>query len=1037
MAMGNNMISKNKFTLLEMLLRYKQVIYIFTVIVILVGVVALFQMPRDEYPTFTIRTGIIVGLFPGASSRQVEEQLTTKVEKYLFQYKSIDRAKTYSVSKENFMIIYAEVSEKEKDVDGFWLKLRHGLNELKGELPSGVVSLTADNDFGSTSALLLALQSETKTYRELGDYSKSFEDDVRKVSSVSKVKHYGLQGEQISVYMDDAKLANYGIKPIQVFAALKPQSTTNYTGEIDDGTLVRPIHIPSNLKTEQDVANQIVYSDPIGNVVRVKDIAKVVREYDDMDSYIRVNGKKCLLVSLEMKSGENVVHFGAEVQKAIDKFSAALPPDVKIITISNIPDAVSKAIGNFLEEFAIALISVILVTVLLLPMRIARIAAIAIPTSILATIGIMWATGMDLQTVSLAGLIIVLGITVDNAIVIVDNYVEKLDHGMSPFDAGTKSVTQLFSSVLSATLIIIACFLPMPWFMSGTGGEFIGSLPMTITYALLISLLVSVTVIPLLSYTYIKTGVKDSSSRKGKPTFLDRLQNFYNGLLEKAFKRKKLVALGGGLSFIIGIALIAITPQQSFPPIERNQFAVEVFLPVGSSLRQTDSVMTDLEKQLQSDPRVRVVTSFVGTSSPRFHTLYAPNFPAKNYGQFVVLTESNDATVEILDEYSRKLEGRYPLANIKWKQLAFEIYKSPIEIRISGDSIQTIKQTANRVSDIMRQFKDVEFIRTDFEQPLQSADLIVKKDEAARLGYSNTLLAYSLMVGTKGFPISTVWEGDYPVDVKLKINKKTKSSPSDIMNQYVTSPFIFSSVPVRQLATIQPGWTEGAIVRRNGIRTITVLADIKRGIYPATVFNKIRPLVDKMDLPPGVSIQYGGDFQMADENITPFKYSLLVSVIAIFLILMFQFKNIKTSLLIMVTLPLSVFGAAFGVFVTGYPFGTTAFIGLIGLMGIVVRNGVIFISYAEELRHEHGHSLEEAAISAGKRRMRPIFLTSAAAAVGVIPMILSRSALWGPLGAVICFGLIFALVLSLLVLPVLYYLVHKNDFEKVEETETL
>jgi multidrug efflux pump subunit AcrB len=1028
---------EKKFTLLEMLLRYKQVIYIFTVIAVLVGVVALFQMPRDEYPTFTIRTGIVVGVFPGASSHQVEEQLTTKVENYLFQYKSVDRAKTYSVSKENFMIIYVEVSENEKDVDGFWLKLRHGLNELKGELPSGVISLTGNNDFGNTSAILLAVQSETKTYRELEDYIKSFEDDVRKVPSVSQVKHYGLQKEQITVYMDDAKLANYGIKPMQILAALKPQSTVNYVGELNDSKSVHPIHISSNLKTEQDVASQIIYSDPRGNVVRVKDIAKVVREYDDMDSYVRVNGKKCSLVSLEMKSGENVVHFGAEVQKAIDKFSAALPPDVKIITISDSPDVVSKAIANFLKEFAIALIAVILVTVLLLPMRIARIAAIAIPTSILTTIGIMWASGMDLQTVSLAGLIIVLGITVDNAIVIVDNYVEKLDQGMSPFDAGTKSVTQLFSSVLSATLIIIACFLPMPWFMSGTGGEFIRSLPMTITYALLISLLVSVSIIPLLSYSFIKTGIKDSSSRKGKATFLERLQNFYNGLLQKAFKRKKLVVLVGGLSFVIGIVLLAITPQQSFPQIERNQFAVEVFLPVGSSLQQTDSVMTDLEGVLQKDPRVRVVTSFVGTSSPRFHTLYAPNFPAKNYGQLVVLTESNKATVEILDEYSKKLEGRYPLANIKWKQLAFAIYKSPIEIRISGDSIQTIKQVANRATDILRQFKDVEFIRTDYKQSLQSADLVVKKDEAARLGYSNSLLAYSLMIGTKGFPISTVWEGDYPVDVKLKINKKTKSSPSDIMNQYVTSPFMSSSIPVRQLASLRPGWTEGEIVRRNGVRTITVLAETRRGIYPATVFSEIRPLVDGIDLPPGVSIQYGGDFQMTDENITPFKYSLAVSIIAIFLILMFQFKNIKSSLLIMVTLPLSVFGAAFGVFVTGYPFGTTAFIGLIGLMGIVVRNGVIFVSYAEELRHEHGHSLEEAAISAGKRRMRPIFLTSAAAAVGVIPMIASRSSLWGPLGAVICFGLLFALVLSLLVLPVLYYLFHRKDFKKVEEGETL
>ena len=1024
---------KKKMTLLELLLRYKQVIYIFTVIAVLVGVVALFQMPRDEYPTFTVSTGIVVGLYPGATSQQVEEQLTAKVENYLFQFKSVNRAKTYSVSKENFMIIYVEVSENEKDVDGFWLKLRHGLNELKGELPSGVASLTADNDFGSTSAILLAVQSETKTYKELENYIKSFEDDVRKVPSVSKVKHYGLQKEQISVYMDDAKLANYGIKPIQVLAALKPQSMVNYTGEIDDGEQVRPIHIATNFKTETDVANQIIYSDPNGNVVRVKDIAKVVREYDDMDSYIRVNGKKCLLVSLEMKSGENVVHFGTEVQKAIDKFSAVLPPDVKIITVSNIPDVVSKAIANFLKEFAAAMIAVILVTILLLPLRVARIAAMAIPTSILSAIGIMWANGMDLQTVSLAGLIIVLGITVDDAIVIVDNYIEKLDQGMTPFEAGTKSVTQLFSSVLSATLIIIACFLPMPLFMSGTGGQFIRSLPITITYALLISLLLSVSVIPLLSYTFIKTGIKDNSSNKGKPTFLERLQKFYNGLLEKAFKRKKLVVMIGCSSFIIGLVLIAITPQQSFPKLERNQFAVEVFLPVGSSLQKTDSVLTDLEEILQKDPRVRVVASFIGTSSPRFNALYAPNFPAKNYGQLVVVTESNNATNKILDEYGKKMEGKYPLADIKWKQLAFEIFKSPIEIRISGDSIQTIKQTSNRVSDILRQFKDVESIHTDYKQPLQSADLVVKRDEAARLGYSNSLLAYSLMVGTKGFPISTVWEGDYPVDVKLKINKKIKSNPSEIMNQYVTSPFMFSSVPVRQLATIKPGWTEGEIVRRNGIRTLTVFAEIKRGILPASVFNKIKPLVDKMDLPPGVSIEYGGDYQMTQENITPFYYSLVVTIIAIFLILMFQFKNIKTSLLIMVTLPLSVFGAAFGVFVTGYPFGTTAFIGLIGLMGIVVRNGVIFVSYAEELRHDLGYSLEEAAISAGKRRMRPIFLTSAAAAVGVIPMIASGSSLWGPLGTVICFGLIFALVLSLLVLPVLYYLFHRTDFSKIEE----
>ena len=281
------------------------------------------------------------------------------------------------------------------------------------------------------------------------------------------------------------------------------------------------------------------------------------------------------------------------------------------------------------------------------------------------------------------------------------------------------------------------------------------------------------------------------------------------------------------------------------------------------------------------------------------------------------------------------------------------------------------------------------------------------------------------MVGTKGFPVSTIWEGDYPVNVTLKVDKATKTVPEDILNQYVTSPFIVSSVPVRQIADLKPGWTEGCITHRNGVRTITVQSEVERGIFTDKVFNGIKEKVDKLQLPEGVSINYGGDYEMGVENLTPMYYALVVSIIVTFLILMVQFRSIKTTALIMITMPLSIFGASFGVFVTGYPFSVTAFIGLISLMGIVVRNGIILISYAEELRHEHGYSLYDAALAAGKRRMRPIFLTGAAAAVGVVPMIASRSSLWGPLGSVICFGVIFAMLLCLFVLPVLYYLINK------------
>ena len=1023
---------KNKLSLLAYLLRYKQLLLFCIFFLVVFGIFAFLNMPRDEFPQFTIRQGLIIGVYPGASSEQVEEQLTKKVEQYLFQYQAVNRAKTYSISKENLMVIYVDLDEKEKDPENFWSKLRHGLNEFKGQLPSGVLSLTADNEFGNTSAILLAVQSDTKTYRELEKCLEGFEDNVRKIPSASRIKHFGLQNEVINVYMDEAKLTKYGIKPLSLFMNLKPEGMINFAGEVDDKTNIYPLHLPLKYHSASDIANQIIYADPLGNVVRINDVAKVVREYPEPSSFIRINGKKCLIVSLEMRPGHNIVQFGKEVNKIIDEFSRSLPPDIKLEIISNMPNSVAVAIQNFMKDFWIAIFAVILVTILLLPKRVALVAASTIPITVFITLGIMWVIGMDLQTVSLAALIIVLGMIVDNAIVIVDNYVEKLDHGISPFDAASQSVTDLFGSVFFATLIIIVCFAPMGFFMTGMARDFILSAPIAVAIALLFSLAVSVLLLPLMCFVFIKKGIKQEENKK-KASFLTILQIFYDHVLESAFTKKKLVVFLGIGSFIAGLLLLVFIPQESFPKVERNQFAVEVYLPTGSSLNQTDKVIKELEKKLEKDERVKIVTSFVGTSSPRFHTLYAPNFPAKNYGQLIVLTKSNEATIEILHEYDKKYRNYYPNANIKWKQLEMLASKAPIEVRISGEDIATIKNVARQIMKFVKPLKDVTWVRTDYTAPLQAIQVNVNQDEANRLGYSKALMGYSLLIATNGMPVSTLWEDDYPVQVVLKLDKKSKTSPKDIENHYVTSPITFAAVPVRQLATLQPEWSEGEIVRRSGIRTITVRIDVEMGKYAAPIFAKVQAFTKKIDLPPEVSINYGGEYEQNIEAMNPFYYSLIVSIFLIFLILLYQFRNSKTALLIMSTMPLSVFGAAFGLFITGYPFSTTAFIGLISLMGIVVRNGIIYVSYAEELRHEHNLSLEVAAISAAKRRMRPIFLTASAAAVGVIPMIISRSSLWGPLGAVLCFGLLFGLVLSLIVLPILYYLVHRKDFNKIEE----
>jgi multidrug efflux pump subunit AcrB len=503
-----------KRQLIDILIRYQQPIVMLVVILFVAGVAALVKMPRDEYPEFKIRQGIIVGIYPGASSEQVEAEVTDKVEKYLFQYKSVKRSKTHSVSRENVMIIYVEVTEGEKDPDGFWLKLRHGLNELKGSLPSGVMSLTADNDFGNTAALLLSVRSDGKTYRELEDCIKRLENDVRRIPSVSRVNRYGVQKEEINVYLDNAKLARYGIRPVTLAAAIIPQSAAGYAGELDDGKLIRPLHISASFRSENDLAEQIVYADPTGTAVRLKDVARIVREYEEPQSYVRVNGKKCVIVSLEMQNGNNIVDFGRDVGRVIAAFQKTLPPDIKIETISNIPDAVAKSIGSFLKEFAIAILSVIIVTLILLPGRVALAAAATIPITILSTIALLWAAGLSLHTVTLASLILVLGLVVDDPIVIIDNYVEKLDLGFDRAEAATLSVKELFPSVFAATIIIICCFIPFSFFLTGMAGDFVSSMPPTVITALTASLMAASLLTPLCAF--ISSSMASGATRSAE-----------------------------------------------------------------------------------------------------------------------------------------------------------------------------------------------------------------------------------------------------------------------------------------------------------------------------------------------------------------------------------------------------------------------------------------------------------------------------------------------------------------------------------------
>lgn len=1013
-------MAHKKTSFIESAMRNNNIIFIVAVAIMIVGVIALKKMPRNEFPQFTIRQGVIVGVYPGATSAEVENQLTKVVENYIFGYQEVKKAKTYSYSREGIMYIFVELNDDVKNADQFWSKMKHGLDELKMSLPGGVLALIANSDFGDTSALLITLSSDTKSYRDLEEQLKKLEAECRKIPQTSKIKHYGLQQEKIFVNVKPELLNEYNIKSLTLLGSYQTNGMVNYAGSVDDGKTIMPVHLPANFDSEKDLAEQIVYSDPMGNVVRLKNIATIERRYDEPDNYIRQNGKKTILLSLEMQPGNNIVEFGDKVNQALTTFQKQCPKEIEVAKISELPIYVKDSVNSFMREFIIAIIAVILVTMVLLPFRVASVAGITVPISILITLAFLYFFGIELHTVSLASLILVLGMIVDNSIVVIDNHVEKIDSGISPWHASIKSAKELVTPIIVATLAIIAAYIPLGLMVPGTAGEFLQTFPIVVSTALIVSIVVALFLVPYLNFVFIKKGLKKPKKENGKKTFLNRLQGWFDYSLEKAFNHPKKVLLAGITLIVLAIIIFKNTPQQLFPEMERNQFAVEVYLPTGSSLNRTAEIMDSLENLLLKDKRITNVTSFVGNGSPRFHTVYAPHMPAPNYGQLLINTTSNEATREIVNEYGPKYADHFVNAHVKFKILALAMSQTPIEIRITSDSVKDIRLVESQIYDILKNTQNLGWVHTDWDQMQQNINVNLDHDKTNRMGYSKGLVATSLMIGLKNVPLTTIWENDYPVQVLLTQEKSNKEDIHTLQDQYITSPMSFSAIPLRSMATFTPEWTEGTIVHRNGVPTLTISVENDPKVMASAVLDQLIPKINQLQLPEGTSINFGGDYEGTQEVFIPMGIALGLSILLIFFILLFAFSKQKTALMIMSTMLLTLPGAAIGLKLMNYPFSITAFVGITSLCGIVVRNGIILIDYAREIREKEKLTVREAALAAGKRRMRPIFLTSAAAGVGVIPMILSRSPLWGPLGTVICFGLLFSMILTLYILPIIY-----------------
>ncbi len=1025
-----NRLMKRSF--IESAMCYHNIILLLMGMLVFMGLAGIVNMPKQEMPVFTIRQGAVVAVCPGSTSQEIEERVTKPLEDFVFGYKEVRKDKTYSQTKDGMAIVYVELNADIEDKDAFWSKFKHGLSAFKMQLPSSVAAVQAVDDIAETSALLITIESGQKTYRELRGYLDDLKSRLRRIDAISNLRTYGLQMEQLTVYFDQQKLAKYGIGSFTILNSLAMQGLTTYSGSVEDGSATAPIHINDAYNSELDVANQIVYSTPSGDVIRLKDVARIVREYPQMDKYIKSNGKKCVLLSVEMRPGNDIVKMGRDVRKQIDSFKKELPSEVRLSIITDQSRVVSESVVNFLRELLISVISVIVVVVLLMPRRVAEVSAMSIPITIFTSVGIFYIFGFELNTVTLAALIVTLGMVVDDSVVIIDNYMEKLGHGMSRWHASIAAPREFFMSVLSATLSISLTFFPFLFTMKGEMADFVKSFPWAMFIILTVSLTVSLILTPYLQYTFIHEGIKENNKASSRRTPLDYLQAGYTWLLTRCFRHPRLTLVAGLGVVVLGVCLFLKVPQRMMPLEERDQFAVEIFMPNGTTAQRTAQVADSLEHILKRDSRVTAVTSFIGQGSPRFNVTYAPQIGGTNFAQFIVNTVDNESAAEVLDEYADRYAQYFPDAYVRFKQMDYNNAAYPVEIRISGDSLNVLRQAADKVVACMRQTEGLQLVRTNFEEPQPGVSITLNEAESNRLGINKALLTACLAVHYgPGVPVTSLWEGDYPVGVVLKTDHKDSAQFTNLGNEYIPVMGGTTSVPLRQFATIKPDFTDGCIVRRNGVRTISVVAEPMRGYNADKLAKQVEASVAKLELPKDVEVHTGGMLEKDTETLPQVSTGVLIAVFIIFFILLFHFKRISLALVNLSSMSLCVFGAAVGLLVTGYDMSITGILGVVSLMGILVRNGIIMLDYAEELRRDKGLSVREAAFQAGERRMRPIFLTSAAASVGVLPMMLENNTLWSPMAAVVFFGTLISMVLIATVLPVLYAVV----FDKSKQSK--
>ncbi|KAF1074835.1 efflux RND transporter permease subunit [Halodesulfovibrio sp. MK-HDV] len=996
------------------------------ILIAVAGVITLATIPRQEDPDFVVRTAVVTTQFPGASPQKVEELVTDKLEEKIREMGEVDYVESQSFT--GLSIIEVNIYESIRDVAPAWQKLRNKVDDTIPLLPPEASVPYVNDEFGDVFGFLIALTSDGYTYREMKDEIDIIRNKILRFQKVSKVELWGEQEERIFIEFSNARFAELGVSPFALASVIQSQNIIKPSGQVYDDPERINIRSTGEFLDVDDI-RQLSLRFPGGKEsVALSDLTDIKRGFvDPPTTMVQYNGKPAILLAVSMKVGNNIIQLGKELTTLVENVNEELPAGLDLEMAIYTPEYVQTSIFDFLINLAQAFVFVILVMLLFAGIRVGLICGTLVPMAMLTALIFMPLFDVMLERISIAAMIIALGILVDNGVVVSESILVKLGAGQDRKQAVISTAKELSFPLLAASLTTVFAFLPIPLAPS-SAGEYCVSLFVVITLTLAASWLLSMTMVPMMCFYLLKP-------QPSVETFSSKIYNAYRKLLMLALKNRFIA-----LAIVFGLFGAALTgfksvPNIFFPPNERGQFMIDFWQPYGTDIRATERRYEKLEKFLMKQKEFKSVLTFVGTGGPRWYLPLDLEQQNENLATLIINIDSFDHLESFMDKTEHEIIENFPDTRFRLKEMMLgPPAGASIELRVAGDSIEELYDLREKIGEILKNTSGVTVVWDDWGEWTKEFVIEVNQDRARRAGLSSQDIAMSMQMQMSELPVSEFRDGDTVIPIVLRSDDDYRDQADKIPGMNVYSYTEKLSVPLAQVANAHFIWQPSNVRRRDEVRTMTVMADVV-GRYASDALQEIKPKLDKLvesdQWPLNYTLEVGGEDEESRKAQAALMANMPLAMGLLIIVLVTQFNSIRKPIIILLTLPPMMIGVAPGMLLTGQPFGFMPLLGLISLLGIIVNNAIMLIDRIDVLE-KSGVDIRNALVLSGLQRSRPIIMTTITTIVGLVPLIVSGGGMWRPMAVLMVSGLTVASGLTLVLCPVLYSTFFRVNFKGYE-----